>query len=42
MNEQRDSHSDYIAHMWVVQNFDVRSLKYCFIDDFDLHIYDLI
>ena len=29
LDEQTDSHSEYSAHQWVVQNFDTKSLKYC-------------
>ena len=26
---QTDTHSEYSAHLWVVQNFDTKSIKYC-------------
>ena len=29
LNGQMDSHSEYSAHLYVVQNFDTKSLKYC-------------
>ena len=38
-NGQTDSHSDYSAYLRVVQNFDSKSLKYCFIDNFVLGIF---
>ena len=37
LNGQTDLHSDYSANLWVVQNYDVRSLNIVVIDDFDLH-----
>ena len=39
LNEQTDSLSDYSAHLWVVQNYHIRSLNIVVIDDFDLHIF---
>ena len=38
MNGQTDSQIAYISHLWVMQNFDSKSLKYFVIDGFDLHI----
>ena len=37
LDEQMYSRSDYRAHLWVVQNFDTKSLKYFVIDNFGLH-----
>ena len=36
---QTDSYSDYSAYLRVVHNFDTKSLKYCFIDNLVLHIF---
>ena len=29
LDGQTDSHCDYSAHLWVMQNFETKSLKYC-------------
>ena len=39
LNGQRDSHNDNSAYMWIVQNFDNKSLKYVVIDYFNLIIF---
>ena len=38
LNGQTDSHSDFSAHVWAMQNFDTNIFV---IDDFDLHIFNL-
>ena len=41
LDGQTDSRSDYSAHMWVTQNFDIKSLKMFEVDNLDLHIFNL-
>ena len=41
LDGQTDSHSDNSAHMWVTQNFDIKSLKMFVVDNLDLHIFNL-
>ena len=38
LNGQTDSHSDYCAYLWLVQNFNTRSSNIVVNDDFDLNI----
>ena len=38
LNDQTDSHIDYCAHLWLVQNFNTRSSNIIVNDDFDLNI----
>ena len=39
LNGQMDSHSDYSVYLRVVENFDTKSLKKIFFDNFVLHIF---
>ena len=41
LDGQTDLHSDNSAHMWVRQNFDIKSLKMFVVDNLDLHIFNL-
>ena len=38
LNGQTDSHSDYCAHLWLVQNFNTKSSNIVVIDDFELNV----
>ena len=41
LDGQTDSQSHYSAYLWVVHNFDTKSLNIVFIDSFILHIFTI-